>query len=105
MNDQLFVLHSQKKSTNHVLHLLLCIPTGGFWVIPWIIIASGNSTHNREIDTEINILMNYRSQGLSNAEAFKRLKKGASARWIREDCIFIVAAIVFTIALVYVRKK
>lgn len=105
MDDQLFVLHSQKKSTNHVLHLLLCIPTGGFWVIPWIIIASSNSTHNREITAEINILMSYRLQGLSDAEAFRRMKKGSSGRWIRDDCLFIVAAIVFTIALVYLLKS
>ena len=24
---------------NHILHLLLCIPTAGFWIIPWILIT------------------------------------------------------------------
>ncbi|MGV8888831.1 MAG: hypothetical protein ACOH2P_12525 [Pseudomonas sp.] len=105
MNDQLFVLNSQKKKTNHVLHLLLCIPTGGFWAIPWLIIASNNRTHNREIAAEINILMSYRLQGLSDVQAFRRMKKGARGRWIRDDCLFIVAAIAFTIALVYLLKR
>jgi hypothetical protein len=35
MNEQIFVLASQKKTTNHILHLLLCIPTFGLWFIVW----------------------------------------------------------------------
>jgi hypothetical protein len=34
MNDQLHYLTSQKK-TNHILHLLLCIPTCGLWLFVW----------------------------------------------------------------------
>lgn len=27
MNDQIYYLTSQKRKTNHILHLLMCIPT------------------------------------------------------------------------------
>ena len=30
------------KAPNHILHFLLCIPTLGFWVIIWILIAMSN---------------------------------------------------------------
>ncbi len=105
MNDLLFALNSQKKSTNHILHFLLCLFTGGFWVIPWIFIASSNNAHNRDIDSDINILVSNRLRGLSGAESLKRLKKSTNTRWIRDDCIFILASIVFTIALVYWLKR
>jgi len=32
-----------KQGTNHVLHLLLCIPTGGIWLIAWALAAFFNS--------------------------------------------------------------
>lgn len=28
------------KRVNHLLHLLLCVPTAGLWAIPWIIMAA-----------------------------------------------------------------
>ncbi|SEC13965.1 hypothetical protein SAMN05421553_0389 [Pseudomonas anguilliseptica] len=33
MNEQIFILNSQKKTTNHILHLILSLITMGFWVI------------------------------------------------------------------------
>lgn len=47
------VLLSQKKRTSHVLHLLLCIPTFGVWVIIWILVAVSNSMENSRIDRKI----------------------------------------------------
>lgn len=29
----------RRKGTNHVFHLLMCIPTVGFWLIIWILCA------------------------------------------------------------------
>jgi len=104
MNEQLFVLTNQKKKTNHVLHLLLCIPTIGFWVIPWLIIASSNSAHNSQIDGQINNLMHYKVQGLSDVETFNRLKIDANARRIRDGRIFMAVVIAITIGLFYLLK-
>ena len=28
------------KRVNHMLHLLLCVPTAGLWAVPWIIMAA-----------------------------------------------------------------
>lgn len=33
---------------NHILHFLLCFPTVGVWIIPWILIS--NSTAHKRID-------------------------------------------------------
>ena len=50
-------LISQKKSTMHILHLILSVITGGLWVIVWIIVAISNSNENRKIDKRIDALM------------------------------------------------
>ncbi len=47
------VMLSKKKTTNHVLHLLLSIFTAGFWVIVWILVAVSNSSENAKIDRDI----------------------------------------------------
>ncbi len=49
---QVAVLLSQKKQTNHILHLLLSIVTGGLWLIVWFVVADGNRRHNRQIDAQ-----------------------------------------------------
>ncbi len=53
MNDQLYYLTSQKKSTNHILHLLPCIPTCGLWLFIWGITMRSNDWHNRKLDKQI----------------------------------------------------
>lgn len=50
-------LISQKKSTMHILHLILSVITGGLWVIAWIIVAISNSNENHKIDKRIDALM------------------------------------------------
>jgi len=62
MNDQLYYLTSQKKTTNHILHLLLCIPTCGFWLLVWGVTMRSNDRHNRKIDWQISQLMGSRTQ-------------------------------------------
>ena len=37
------------KSTSHILHLILTIVTGGFWIIIWILCALLNGQHNRKL--------------------------------------------------------
>jgi hypothetical protein len=50
---QVALLLSQKKQTNHVLHLLLSIVTGGLWLIVWLLVADSNKRHNRRIDERV----------------------------------------------------
>ena len=50
---QVAFLLSQKKKTNHILHLLLSLVTGGLWLIVWLFVADGNRRHNRRIDDQI----------------------------------------------------
>ena len=55
MNPQLMILslQQQKKQTSHVLHLLLSVITGGFWLIIWLLCGIANNSHNRKIDAQI----------------------------------------------------
>ena len=48
------VLLSQRKKTNHVLHLLLTLVTGGLWLIVWLLVDNSNRRHNRQLDEKIN---------------------------------------------------
>jgi hypothetical protein len=60
MNDQLYYLTSPKKKTNHILHLLLCIPTCGLWLFIWGITTRSNDWHNRKIDKQIKQILQRR---------------------------------------------
>ena len=46
-------LLSKKKSTSHVLHLILSLVTVGLWLPVWIIVTLSNSIQNRRIDREV----------------------------------------------------
>ena len=46
-------LLSKKKSTSHVLHLILSIVTVGFWIPVWVIVALSNSIENARIDRKV----------------------------------------------------
>lgn len=46
-------LLSKKKSTSHVLHLILSLITVGFWIPVWILVTLSNSIENRRIDREV----------------------------------------------------
>ncbi|NNB49530.1 hypothetical protein [Pseudomonas fragi] len=72
MNEQLFVLTSRKRTTSHVLHLLLCIPTLGVWLIVWLVVISMNSSHNKKIDRQIDRIVQYKVDGLSDSDTFKQ---------------------------------
>lgn len=52
-DQEVAVMLSQKQKTSHLLHLLLCIPTLGFWVIVWVLVAAINGTTNASIDNKI----------------------------------------------------
>lgn len=40
----------QYKKTNHVGHFLLTVITGGFWILPWLVIWAVNQNHNSKVD-------------------------------------------------------
>ena len=48
--DERILRELQHKKTNHLLHLIVSIFTGGLWVIPWLVIAQANTSHNRKVD-------------------------------------------------------
>jgi hypothetical protein len=52
-DQEVAVMLSKKKNTSHILHLLLCLPTVGLWVIIWILVAVSNSMENARIDRMI----------------------------------------------------
>lgn len=104
MNEQIFVLASQKKTTNHVLHLLLCIPTFGLWLIVWLVVASSNSRHNARIQAQMNHILGYKMQGLSDGETYRRVNADDAARKERSDRVFVVTVIVVAVALFFLLK-
>lgn len=96
MNEKLFVLTSQKKNTNHILHLLLCIPTCGLWLLVWGVTMRSNDSHNRKLDKQINQIMYYKSQGLSDTDTYKQIKVDkASSDVTQGRVIFVVLVVVF----------
>ena len=42
-------MNEEKQKTNHILHLLLSVITGGLWIIPWIVISHNVTVHNRDL--------------------------------------------------------
>lgn len=101
MNEQIFVLASQKKTTNHILHLLLCIPTCGLWLIVWGLVASSNNRHNAKIQRQMNHVLGAKLGGHTDVEAY-HLAKDAETK--RSDRIFVVTLIVVTVALFFLLK-
>lgn len=75
MNEQLFILSNQKKRTNHILHLLLCIPTFGLWIIAWALISAMNSSHNKAIDHKMNRILEHKLEGRTDLEAYQAIRE------------------------------
>lgn len=42
--------------TNHILHLILTLITGGFWGIVWLIVAISNNSQRNNLEDRIAIL-------------------------------------------------
>ena len=47
-------IKKQDHKTNHILHLILTILTGGIWLIVWILVVFNNNIKRSEIDAEYN---------------------------------------------------
>ncbi|MDA3137075.1 hypothetical protein HG619_23175 [Pseudomonas syringae] len=97
MNEQLFVLANQKKKTNHILHLLLCIPTTGFWLIAWVLIGIQNSMHNSSIDRKMNRIVDHKIEGRSDVETYRAIR--AEDQLKGKVLLTIIAVVIFFIWL------
>jgi hypothetical protein len=101
MNEQIFVLNSQKKNTNHILHLILSFVTFGFWLIVWALIAMSNSNHNNRIQSEIKGLMSYKLQGQDDRQAYLSVQKDKDASSLLKTRL-LFGAITVLIVLAYI---
>ncbi|MGF6329848.1 hypothetical protein ABH909_002726 [Pseudomonas sp. BS3782 TE3695] len=96
MNEKLFVLTSQKKSTNHILHVIMTVLTGGLWLIVWGLTMRSNDAHNTKLDRQINQIMHYKTQGLSDVDTYKQIKVDkTNSDVIQGRLIFVVLVVVF----------
>lgn len=96
MNEQLFVLTTQKKNTNHILHVIMTVLTGGLWLIVWGLTMRSNDSHNKNLDKQINQIMLYKSQGLSDVDTYKQIKVDkTNSDVIQGRVIFVILVIVF----------
>jgi len=43
--------------TNHILHLILSIVTGGIWIILWILVSIGNASERKQANNKIQKLI------------------------------------------------
>lgn len=96
MSDQLYYLTGQKKSTNHILHVIMTVLTGGLWLIVWGLTMRSNDSHNKKLDQQINQIMLYKSQGLSDVDTYKQIKQDkVNSDVIQGRVIFVVLVVVF----------
>lgn len=101
MNEKLFILESQKKKTNHILHLILSIITGGLWLVIWLFVGISNSSHNNRLQGEMNHIMNYKAQGLSDVDTYRQVaddkdRAGANSR----KAIFVIGIALLALYLI-----
>lgn len=96
MNEKLFVLTTQKKNTNHILHVIMTVLTGGLWLIVWGLTMRSNDAHNKKLDKQINQIMLYKAQGLSDTDTYKQIKNDQlNADVFQGRVIFVVLVVVF----------
>jgi len=100
MNDQLFLLANQKKKTNHVLHLILSICTGGLWIIIWILVSMQNDMHNKSIDRKMNRIVEHKVAGETDAEVHESIRNEDQHR--NKVVLVVLAVIVF---IVYLKSR
>lgn len=96
MNEKLFVLTTQKKKTNHILHVIMTVLTGGLWLIVWGLTMRSNDAHNKKLDKQINQIMLYKTQGLSDNETYKQIRSDElNSEVFHGRVIFAVLVVVF----------
>lgn len=58
----------QNAQTNHILHLLLTVITGGLWLAVWLIVAINNSSKRKKILRSAEIEQAYETGRISEKE-------------------------------------
>ena len=95
MNEKLFLLTSQKRSTNHILHVIMTVLTGWLWLFVWGITMLSNDAQNKKFDKQINQVMLCKTQGLSDAETYQQIKSDElNAEVFQGRVIFVVLVVV-----------
>ena len=95
MNEKLFVLTTQKMKTNHILHVIMTVLTGGLWLLVWGIAMRSNDAHNKKLDKQINQIVHYKTQGLSDTDTYKQIKNDQlNSDVFQGRAIFVILVIV-----------
>ena len=96
MNEKLFVLTTQKKKTNHILHVIMTVLTGGLWLLVWGIAMRSNDSHNKKLDKQINQIVHYKTKGLSDNETYKQIRSDElNSKVLQGRVMFVVLVVVF----------
>lgn len=59
---------------NHILHLLLCVPTAGFWIIAWILITISASSERSGYEKNLKDFFQMKNDVLKIKEKNKRIR-------------------------------
>ena len=70
---------------NHILHLLLCIPTAGFWIIAWILITISASSERSDYEKSLKDFYRRKNDVLNIKEKNKRIRDKEEASEQLED--------------------
>ncbi|WP_448125615.1 hypothetical protein [Pseudomonas veronii] len=100
MNERIYVLNSQKKTTSHVLHLLMCVPTAGCWIIIWFLVTMQNNRHNKSVDKKIIRILEHKETGKSDVEAYQAIRNEDQ---YKNKVLLII--IIVTLFIVYLNSR
>lgn len=96
MNEKLFVLTNQKMNTNHILLVIMTVLTGGLWLIVRGITMRSNDSHNKKLDKQINQIMHYKMQGMSDTDTYQQIKNDQlNSDVLQGRVIFLILVVVF----------
>ena len=96
MNEKLFVLTNQKMNTNHILLVIMTVLTGGLWLIVRGITMRSNDSHNKKLAKQINQIMHYKTQGMSDTDTYQQIKNDQlNADVFQGRVIFLILVVVF----------
>ena len=75
MNTSQLLAKRADHKTSHILHLLLCIPTAGFWIPVWIMVALSHRSERGKIDRRLMNSQNTVRAVRSKTQAIQTLEK------------------------------
>ena len=69
------------QKVNHILHLLLCIPTVGFWAIIWVLVVISSSMETSRLKRELEKL--YKLKNTNASESIHNSKESSAEKLIK----------------------